>query len=319
MVGSALKKFAEPLGFENKNGRLFGEYQGYNVTLAEGMGNKDIMIGVSLPAEDPRWNQIVGFIETNRKDSRIKGYTIHASHFKMTLDDTVGTLKRLSELLDKTVKMLSEAEIPGSKVCWYCRTEFTSQRPDKVQIEDAVIPMHNSCIESYSSSVKQATEEFHSKPKNYMRGLIGALLGGIIGVIPWVIVYLLGYFVGFLGLVIGIAAKKGYEILGGRPGKAKPWIVLAVVVFSVLLGQFAAENIDLYNVLHQEGITEFSILDLPTAIINIMLNEPEYLRGVLGNVGIGLLFAFLGIFDLFRSLKNEGKGNITTIKMVDKS
>ncbi len=317
MISSSLKKFADPLGFENKNGRLFGNYRGYTVTLAEGMGNKRLMIGVAMPTDDPCWNQIAGFIETNRKDSRIESFSFHPSHITIILHDAAGTMKRLEELLDKTVKALAEAMVPGNTACWYCNTAFTGSNPDKIQVNEAVVPMHSACIENYNQSIQQASEEFKNQPKNYLRGLLGAVLGGLVGVIPWVIVYLVGYFVGWLGLLIGFTAKKGYEILGGRPGKAKPWIILLVVILSVFLGQFMAESIGLYNDLIDEGYTGFTILDMPSVVVELVTYEPEYQRAMLSNVGLGLLFAFAGIWGLFRDMKHEGKGSIATTKKLN--
>lgn len=317
MVGIPLKKLAETLGFENKNGRVFGDYKGYSVTLMDGMGYKRIFIGICLSKDDPRWNQILGFIETNRKENRIKGYAIHPSHIDIKLENVTGTNKHLEEFLDKAVKMLEEAGIPGNTVCWYCRNQFMEERPNKVQLDEAIIPMHSACVERFRDDVDYASREFNKEQKNYIQGFFGALIGGLVGTIPWIIVYLLGYFVGYLGLIIGFAAKKGYEILGGRPGKAKPWIVVIIVIFSVLVGQFIAENIHLYLYLKDEGYDGIPILRLPGFVIELLKYEKEYQKAVFTNVGIGLVFAFLGIFNLFRELKKEGRGNLISIKPVE--
>jgi len=316
LVGIPLKKLAETLGFEIKNGRAFGDYKGYSVTLADGMGYKQIHFGVCLAKDDPRWNQILGFIEANRKESRIKGYAIHPSHIDIRLEDVAGTIKHLPDFLDKVVNMLQEAEVPGNTVCWYCHNPFT-EVPSKIQLNDAVIPMHSACVERCKDDVQHASQEFNKEQKNYIQGFFGALLGGLVGTIPWIIVYLLGYFVGYLGLLIGFAAKKGYELLGGRPGKATHWIVLIVVIFSVIAGQFIAENIDLYMYLKGEGITGFSVLELPGVVIELFKYEPDYRSTAIANVGIGLVFAFLGIFRLFRELNKEGRGNFITLKPIE--
>jgi hypothetical protein len=226
-------------------------------------------------------------------------------------------MKRLTALLDKVVSVLKESEVPGNTVCWYCNNQFVGANPEKVQVNEAIVSMHSGCVESYSQSIQNASEEFHSEPKNYLRGFSGALLGGIVGVIPWVIVYLLGYFVGWLGFIIGFTSKKGYELLGGRPGKAKPWIILVVVIFCVLFGQFVGEIVSLNNALNDEGYTGFSFFELPSLVIEFLIYEPEYQSSVITNVGLGLLFAFLGIYGLFKDLKHEGKGSLATVKRLD--
>lgn len=312
MASKNLKEFAASLSFENKNNRYFGDYQGYSITLAEGGGRKTLIIGMTLPRDDSRLNQMVGFVENNKKEKKIVEYSIHPSHLSIAIQDGKGVIERLTALMNDGIRMLQEMGIPGSSVCWYCQSELPAGT-EKIQVNEAVIPMHSGCIESFSRNVEQAADEFHKEQKNYGRGFVGALIGGILGVIPWVIVYLLGYFVGILGILIGFATKKGYELMGGKPGRAKAWIVLLVVIVCVLLGQFIGDYIELYNALVDEGFENITLSDL-NDWYSILMEDSEILFSTIKNILIGVAFAFAGIYDIFRDLRKEGKGNIATVK-----
>jgi len=163
---------------------------------------------------------------------------------------TIG--ETLKALMDDGIRLMRELGIPGSEVCWYCNQ---SGGTEKVQVNEAVVYMHNGCIESFCQKIGQAAQEFHSEKKNYGRGFVGALLGAIIGAIPWVIVYLLGYVVAALGILIGFAAQKGYEIMGGKPGKGKAWIVLILVIVVVVVAHFIGDTIELYKLFEEEVFT----------------------------------------------------------------
>ncbi len=313
MASKNLKEFAASLGFENKNNRFFGDYRGYCITLSESSGRKNLIIGMSLPRDDSRLNQIVEFIENNKKESRIVEYSIHPSHVSIAIQDVKGVIERLTKLMDDGIKLLMEKGIPGNSICWYCNAQITSGA-EKVQVNEAVVPMHSGCVESFSQHVEQAAEEFHKEQKNYGRGFIGALIGGIVGAIPWVVVYLLGYLYAVLGILIGFASKKGYEIFGGKPGKAKAWMVLFVVIVVVFVGQFIGDVVELNKLFQEEGLTDYELSDVIEYHKILIQEEAEYRAIIIENLIKGLAFAIAGAVGIFIELKKEGKGNIATVK-----
>lgn len=313
MASKILYDYAEANGYQSREKIFFREYNGYIVTLSEKSGFKILNIGISLPLDDPRHNQIVGFIENTKNEYKIAEYSIHPSYMRISFQDNKGVMERITDVLNNTVKQLNENGIPGSKVCWYCNMELMGSS-ERVLIDGAVVNMHSGCFETFDRTVNEASDEFHKEKKNYGRGLVGALIGGLIGVIPWVIVYLLGYIVGILGLVIGFATKFGYEKLGGKPGKAKVWIIVLVVIFSVVLGSLIGVNISLHNMLQEEGYSGYAISDVFGLFSMLMAEDAEYRLVVLKDTLIGLAFAFAAIYGIFKETKKEGTGNFVSVK-----
>lgn len=120
---------------------------------------------------------------------------------------------------------------------------------------------------------------------------------------------MLGFFVGLLGFVIGFLTKKGYEILGGKPGRLKPWIIILVIIICVILGQFVANSIDMHQALQDEGYIGYTMFDLPIMVWEYFSLDEEYRGFFIKDIAMGLVFAFLGIFDILRSLNSEIRGN----------
>lgn len=313
MASKILKELAASLGFEEKSNRFFGDYQGYSITLSETNEYKYLMIGVALSEDDPQKQKIVEFIEKNKKAHRIVRYSIHSSQVSITVQNRKTVGETLKTLMDEGTRYFNELGIPGSQICWYCKQPGGTE---KVQVNEAVITMHNGCIESFSQKIEQAALEFHSEKKNYGKGFIGALLGAIVGAIPWLIVYLMGYLVALLGILIGFASQKGYELMGGKPGKGKAWIVLLLVIVVVVATQFVGDIIELTKALADEGIDDLSFGDVVDYHKLLLEEHSEYRGAVIGNLIKGLLFAVAGAIGIFIGLKEEGKGGIATIKRI---
>ena len=317
MASKALKEFAASFGFEEKNDRFFGDYQGYSITITEGTARRTLIVGMTLPNQDSRLNHIVGFIQNNKSEYKIIEYSIHPSYVSISLQDAKDINERITTLMNNTISMLKELGVPGSQICWFCQN-MISGGAQKLQINEAVIPMHSGCVESFARNIEEAKATFRKEKKNYGRGFVGALLGSFIGVIPWIVLYTFGWFSGLLGLLIGFAAKKGYELMGGKPGKAKAWIVVILVILAVFVGQIAGDYIQLHKALQEElGATGITLSDLNDWYSMLFNEDPEFRGATIKNILMGLLFAFLGMYGIFAELKKEGKGNVATIKRLD--
>lgn len=85
----------------------------------------------------------------------------------------------------------------------------------------------------FNSGLPTGGGVLEASKENVLMGLVGALLGSLIGVICTVVIGQLGYVAAISGVVMGICAIKGYQILGhGFSGKA---IVICVVVIIVMV------------------------------------------------------------------------------------
>ena len=138
----------------------------------------------------------------------------------------------------------------------------------------------------------------------HLLGAVGAFLGAILGAIPWAIVSLAGWFVAWLGFLIGFLSKKGYELLGGKIGKQKIWIVCIASVFGVIFGSILSDFLDFGQLIYNGEITGVTYSDIPQLYI-YWISDFEVLRSVLMTMGIGLFFGLLGIFSIFKELRQK--------------
>ena len=111
-----------------------------------------------------------------------------------------------------------------------------------------------------------------------------------------------GWFLAFLGLVIGIASKKGYELLGGKENKAKPISVLISSLLCVVVAQIAVYLIGIMSAYSSEAGTSISL----SQAAEVFMITLEYDSSVLGSVILDLIlswvFVIIGIFPMIKEL-----------------
>lgn len=127
------------------------------------------------------------------------------------------------------------------------------------------------------------------KPENPVAGAVGALIGSLAGAACIILLSQLGYVAALSGLVMGVCAIKGYEMLGGRlSGKGA-----AVSVVIMLLMTYAADRLDWGIVIARElGVDVFTGF----RSVGVLL-EMQAIDGAMywGNLVMLYLFLLLGM------------------------
>lgn len=120
------------------------------------------------------------------------------------------------------------------------------------------------------------------------------------------IVYAMGWFVGWLGALIGFMVVKGYEVFKGNIKKSVIPIFAVIVIVCVVFAQFLGDAFELgYEMLSEKELYDaagLGIGDIPSIISDLLKTESEYRIIVIKNIIIGLVFAALGVYGIFRSL-----------------
>jgi hypothetical protein len=140
---------------------------------------------------------------------------------------------------------------------------------------------------------------------NYVKGALGALVGALIAAIPWAIALYFGWFVGWLGLLIAFGAKKGYELMGGKKGWFKICTIGVACILGVLVGNTAWDIIE-FALLISSGDIFASYWDIPELYFE-WVQIPEVSRFVFANLGLGFLFAIIGMVSVFKEMFSEMK------------
>ena len=174
--------------------------------------------------------------------------------------------------------------------------------------------MHSACADKVTRDIVESEEyEKENRTGNYFTGLIGALLGAAIGAVLWAVVLYFGWVASIIGLAVGFLAEKGYNLFRGKQGKGKVVILILAVIFGVIVGNFGADIIALAQMIAAGEAEGWTYADIPLMMVLVLVEDPEYLMFVLKNIGMGLLFAGLGVWSQMRRVNAEVSG----VKVLD--
>lgn len=313
MIGSGLKKLAQKYGMGIDKGVAYGSLGGYSATMFEGNGYKEIVFAtvISDPAKLSELQMVLNG-HNLKKEFRVTNLNFAPRNIQIVFHDNPGTMKKILAFLDWFLPLLQAAEATGVNICPECGYEVTGGCWKL--IGGTAYHMHQACADKVCREI--AADEENRKQEdggNYVAGFAGALLGSVLGAVLWAVVLYFGYVASLVGLAIGWLAEKGYNLLKGKQGKGKIAILIIAVIIGVLLGNFGADVITLVQMINAGELTGVSYGDIPLVILLVMLEDPSYLTATLSNIGMGLLFAGLGVWGLLRRTKAEVSG----IKIVD--
>lgn len=316
MVGMGLKKYAQELGFTVKEGVAYGVYGKYMLTMQEGAGYKAATFAVTFPDDSIKATIMAILLDASfQKQYRITKCDITDSMIAIVFLDNPGTMGILKNALAAIGELLEQNGVWGVECCNACRTGYENNEGEDVMIAGNVFVMHPECIETVSAQMSENAETV-KRSGNTGLGILGAALGAVVGAIPWAIAFYAGWFVGWLGLLIGVASKKGYELLGGKETKVKAVSVIICSFISVvavnllvyILSWHAELSVMLGTTLSESASFFFEcMLDK-----NSIVYDSSLLGYVVGDIVMGWLFAGLGIFALARGMFSEAKSNTAT-------
>ena len=309
MIGSALKKMARENGMTVHGGVAYGSLRGFAATLSEGSGYKRIDFAVNFPNPAGRVALTDLMSGMNlRKEYRILNMGINAKCIQITFHDTMGTMKKIHAFLDWFLPMLEKHGATGADVCAECGMPL--ENPTWAQVNGICYPLHETCAQRVQAEVEaDNTRRVEEDTGNYLTGTLGALGGAVLGAVVWALVLNAGYVASLVGLLIGWLADKGYNLCKGRQGKAKVAILILAIVFGVVLGTLGADVMTLTQMMAQGQLPGFTFGDIPLFIAALLAEDAEYRTATLSNVGMGLLFAALGVFFILRQTAKDVSGS----------
>lgn len=298
MVGSGLRKLGDENGLRVLSDSVCGNFKGYFVRMNEGASTKKI--DFCFNAEDSEKQlQINAFIDDVQKKNQINTYSHTPTGMTIVFADTVGTISRIKEFLDKFIPFLDSLEIKGANYCSVCGKILDS--PPEFQFHgDITYYGHRSCIQNDSQRASTLLAEGN---KSYVKGIIGALLGMFIGVIPMILLAQVSIYSGIAGLLLGTLIKKGYEILGGKLGRSKLAIILIFAVVGVFLATYCNCAIATYG-FYMEANYLPTFTEFIQSTFEIMF-APENQSILSSELGLGFLFTGLGFIRVYKQVNNE--------------
>lgn len=305
MIGPALKKLAAENSLTVAKGVAYGTFRGYRTTFSEGSGYKQILISTCFP-DEAKQDEMLGYVNRFNltKEYRVQNISFASNGINIVFLDTFGTMKKINAFIDWFWPLLAQYGATGPDICPECGMPVASGR---WILRNGICAsfLHESCAQKLERELEAHIEE-QKQPGNgsYWLGLLGALLGAVLGAVVWGVVLYLGYVASLIGLLIGWLSSKGYDLCKGRQGKGKVAILVVAIVFGVLLGTLLPDIVYLAQGI-SAGDFDLAYWQIPATLLGLLIFEPDYLMGTLQNGGMGLLFAFLGVFALLRKTGKE--------------
>lgn len=309
MVGAALQKLARQNGMQIANGVAYGSFRGFAATFSEGAGYKRINISLTFPQPGQRESLVDAIRAVNcQKEYRVQQLNVGAKFISVIFHDNPGTMKRINAFIDWFFPLLEESGATGADICPECGGQITAG--SWYLVNGIAHHMHENCAGRVEGQIEETEQQRREEDTgSYLQGVVGAFLGATLGAVVWALVLTMGYVASLVGLVIGWLAEKGYTLFHGKKGKGKLAILILVVIFGVVLGTLAADGIVLAQMMDSGELPGFTYGQIPGLIVTLFANDAEYMSATLGNMGMGLLFAALGVFVFLKKTNDEVSGS----------
>ena len=147
--------------------------------------------------------------------------------------------------------------------------------------------------------------------ENVAAGILGAFLFALGGGLIYILFAQIGFIAGISGFIAVFLAIKGYQTFGKKLSKRGVIIAVVIAFLVLLLAWYLSLSLEIfkaYNELYKAG----DLAEKPKFFECVLLTpqffkDPDFLRGALINLAMGLLFAALGsvalIANTFRQIK----------------
>lgn len=302
MVGSGLKKLAAEKGLNSAHGVIYGNLCGYAVTLFEERGGIEMVITAHF-AEPQKQEVLQNMLKQKEIWKKYRFTAVAVGDGIITVQfNQYGYKKRIRAFIDWLFPLLEPYySAVGIKVCPTCGGEMDNGK--WVLINGIAFFLHDSCSQRMQRDAEDEQKE--ERPGSYLTGALGAFLGATLGAVVWAVVLAIGYLASIVGFLIGWFSDFGYNLLHGKQGKGKMFILILAVIFGVLLGTFVPEAFSIFHMIQDRELPGFTTADIPALITYLLQTDAEYRGAIIYNILMGLLFAALGVYVLLKKTKQQ--------------
>lgn len=304
-MDSALKRLAAENGMKMAKGCAYGELGGFLVSLFNENNFRSMYInyaaGANVPEENEKRARLDAFLASAKAQGNVLSYNVLNDGVQMSFRANGKGMASLRALLPQLLGALAQEGFIGTACCSRCGGAADGTEKIVLQNGRAQL-MHEACITALADEQREAVQQQSHSGNNYWMGLLGAVLGTLVGLIPWVLLARAGYFASIAGFLIGLCAKKGYELFRGKLGRPKLVALIICSVLGVVLAQYVDVLIEL--IIGLDGYF-FSFGEMIVLTAQFILTVPEVLTPFLINLALGLVFALAGLWGVFAQTKQE--------------
>lgn len=287
---------------DENSGTVYGNKSGYNVCMNQLPNVRAFYITVSVKRGDkmPEHSEMNEIVKANKKYLKQCEVTRYKVRFQTQIGPGLNynnALAKAKAALDEVVAALRQKGFENA--CQHCGT---TEGVESYSMNDSPAFMCTPCCQEYSESREEKRMEQERKKENLIGGITGAFLGSLLGVACIVLVGQLGYVASLSGLVMGVCALKGYELLGSKLSKKGIAISILLMLVMVYVGQRIDYAIEVAKVFEVDVITGFHAI--PSLLEEGVIEAPGYY----GDLAMLYLFTALGggsaIYNALKNMKS---------------
>ena len=273
--------------FTFNGGMGYGHINGYEVNVIENkMGVGPIFV-IATYLSQIKKNEFISKLNSHK----FKMVTVDSSDFGFSI--MIGAMtassfeKKYNDVMPVILSLLEELEAPKANICPQSGEEIDSSNSKTIEIEKVKLTLSNKSIEAINSSIGKELDDYKEAPNNYLKGLLGLLIGALAGVALSIILYFVGFISAFSAVLSILLGTFLYVKFGGK--KNVMMIVLSFIVTTVSL-LLAILGLYLFVA---NGLVEIANLTLFEKF-EYCLEIEEFKKGLLTDIGLNLLFIFVG-------------------------
>lgn len=151
--------------------------------------------------------------------------------------------------------------------------------------------------------VNQRIHQVEEKRENIIAGIVGAFLGTLIGLVCIVVVDQLGYMASISGVVMGVCAIKGYQLLAGKMSLKGCVLSTVFMICVVYVSQQLSWAIDAAEILNIDVFSAFRLI--PEMIRQGAIDGGVYIKDLLMLYAFTALGAVPTIWNTIKSVTNR--------------
>lgn len=292
----------EDYNYDKKNFVLYGEKNGFKFVANE-INRSTVFVYFSVKKNSDS-------IDLSYEQKQIKSidsvFSVKLNNYKLIITPKSGmTMNKMRENLLDTINDVTEYLNRNNYI--QC-SELSGITDDVEEINAYLIGNQISFLTAdefaqKSQIVDMNEQNEYSKKENVFLGTIGALIGALIGVLAIVLIGQLGYIAYISGIIMGVCAIKGYQLLGHRLSiKGGIITIIVIILMTYLANQLnwaipisSYYNVSIFEVLRQ----------LPALVKEGAIDNAQYYKELFLVFAFTIVSAVIMIISAIRDDKNK--------------
>ena len=300
-----LRNFMKEINFKSVDEVVYGIQDGYLVSITDENGAASMYVDLVLPDTNCKESEAIrNIIRLNSKQYSILRAEVNETGVLVVFPSSFSAFNKLKDFFYFFLQQLKSEGIKGASTCTNCGNPISSIKI--VSMYNRLHTCDSECAEQLVSSYKPKRRKI--KPL-FIPGFLGAVIGAAVGAVPLLVLGQLNIFSLWCGLFIGLLAKVGYELLGGKPCIGKTIVLPILSLIAIVPTVFYTYCLNLFDIwLGRDYIVEKNpVIEI---VYNTILSDKTLQMTLITDVLIAFAFAILGLLLVMRFTRKTHKEEV---------